>query len=638
MSILEQILNGHPNATYFLTFRTMEKWYHSISHWPPDVPDEYLLKNRLYAPGLKFGGNLTDYASWFCNHVERVRELIQSYPHATLVEIDIEDNAGTAAYMSDLYNIDEGCWGRANVNFDLHGESIKDEQDERDEVKAQGSMPWFIQGKNMIRGKNGVMRSKFQEIDLPGEVLSQLAVADKNSTSTAAIGIAGSSILKRKPLLLGSNETNNETTSQNIQLLPLQKSPSLDDYCNALLAHEKGHWEETLQDTFPSFIQSNPSVRQLLFPKEKEWLKGNAPWYGYATCVRENKMLMYNGIVGHQCGCGVKDFEPSIAEWVYDSTPRLDPIADLGMKSEIGFHSSWTEYYKTSATLRLARKLAASNATLCFSGDSIDYQIYYGMQNNLKRASQLHAMHFPGSPEIVKIMDRLIPVKYSTEPGTVDDWYLTGKRPPDGDGSFVNGTRPPPGGFGSMHSILETKAWFKEYGSGNDKLARIRYFMTYGWSPWNIEFMEDCNIVIMNLGLHYSPDNNHTGRQTRRPLMDDLRATFTYLANFTSSENKNRVAVWRSALPQHFDTIDGHFYGWDNLPTEHTCVDLKKNMTEVKTSSRQVYNFLYDELFASMCQEQIHHHLPSKCSHLEHVCSVDITSTDYPTIFKVSYG
>jgi hypothetical protein len=58
---------------------------------------------------------------------------------------------------------------------------------------------------------------------------------------------------------------------------------------------------------------------------------------------------------------------------------------------------------------------------------------------------------------------------------------------------------------------------------------------------------------------------NHTGKQTRHPLVDDLRATFTYLANFTSA-NENRVAVWRSALLQNFGTEDGHFHGWDNLP------------------------------------------------------------------------
>ena len=31
----------------------------------------------------------------------------------------------------------------------------------------------------------------------------------------------------------------------------------------------------------------------------------------------------------------------------------------------------------------------------------------------------------------------------------------------------------------------------------------IRYYLTYSWSPWNTVFMEDCNILILNLGMHY---------------------------------------------------------------------------------------------------------------------------------------
>lgn len=157
---------------------------------------------------------------------------------------------------------------------------------------------------------------------------------------------------------------------------------------------------------------------------------------------------------------------------------------------------------------------------------------------------------------------------------------------------------------------------------------------THGTILKNVEFMGDCNIVVMNLGLHYLPDGNHTGKQTRRPLVDDLRATFKYLANF-SSANENRVAVWRSALLQNFGAEDGHFHGWDNLPKNHTCVGLKRNLGDLKTPGRQIYNKVYDELFASMCHEHPKY-LPKLCSHLEHVCSVDIMSTEYPTIFKVS--
>jgi len=141
-------------------------------------------------------------------------------------------------------------------------------------------------------------------------------------------------------------------------------------------------------------------------------------------------------------------------------------------KENAGFNPSWTEYYKTSATLCLAQKLANANATLCFAGDSIDFQIYYTMQNNLKSVSQLQAMHHAGNPDLVNVMDREIRVTHSTEPGTMDDWYLTGHHPPDGNKSFVTGDRPPPGSFGSMYSILEMKEWFED-GRLSRKLARI---------------------------------------------------------------------------------------------------------------------------------------------------------------------
>lgn len=334
-----------------------------------------------------------------------------------------------------------------------------------------------------IRGKNGVMRSRYDNSDLPPHILAILAQVERDKTAKQDA---------KENRGLQSNATNDlrekddSPTNQNLPLLPPKAQLSEDDYCNALIAHEQGHWEHTTQNTFLAMLQKNPSTRQLLFPKEKEWMKGNDPWQGYGQCKRENNMLTFNGILGHQCGCGVREFQPSLPEWVFDTANPL--VSSLDEKSQKTMDSSWMliHYYKTSATLRLARKLADANATLCFAGDSIDYQIYYGMQNNLKRVSQLHSVHFSGSSTIVNVMDRQIPAKHTTEPGTMDDWYLTGLRPPDGDGSFVNGTRPPPGGCGSMHSILETKVIFKETtgDTGKSKLALIRYFMTYGWSPW----------------------------------------------------------------------------------------------------------------------------------------------------------
>ena len=35
IELLEEFVHGHSNATFFLTFCSMETLYHNISHWPP---------------------------------------------------------------------------------------------------------------------------------------------------------------------------------------------------------------------------------------------------------------------------------------------------------------------------------------------------------------------------------------------------------------------------------------------------------------------------------------------------------------------------------------------------------------------------------------------------------------------------
>ena len=153
-----------------------------------------------------------------------------------------------------------------------------------------------------------------------------------------------------------------------------------------------------------------------------------------------------------------------------------------------------------------------------------------------------------------------------------------------------------------------------------------------GWSPWNVDSMEDCNVIIMNLGLHYNPLGNHTGRETRHTLMDDMLAAITYLSNFTASKD-NRIAVWRSALPQHFATDDGHFHGGKTL-RNHSCsaIDDKDNYR-----SQQVYNKVYDEAFSKLCQteQQIDETTKQSCDHHMHSCKVKpAAEVDYQTIHK----
>eukprot|EP00581_Thalassiosira_minuscula_P000120 CAMPEP_0183748858 /NCGR_PEP_ID=MMETSP0737-20130205/67990_1 /TAXON_ID=385413 /ORGANISM="Thalassiosira miniscula, Strain CCMP1093" /LENGTH=318 /DNA_ID=CAMNT_0025984599 /DNA_START=10 /DNA_END=966 /DNA_ORIENTATION=- len=127
IEFLEEIIDAYPNGTFFLTFRNMEKWYHSISHWPPKQNPKLNERwSRLRITGSpKNGNNPEDFNYWnywYCNHVRRVRELISRNPSQTLVEVDIED-PGLAYRMNEIFGIREGCWGTRNVNAIIHPDS-----------------------------------------------------------------------------------------------------------------------------------------------------------------------------------------------------------------------------------------------------------------------------------------------------------------------------------------------------------------------------------------------------------------------------------------------------------------------------------------------------------------------------------
>lgn len=645
IELLEEIVEGYPNATYFITFRNIEQWYHSISHWPPPKNDSTLhfyLKDRLLMAnhtGLPtgVGNNILEYAEWWCGHVTRVRNLIAKYPSHNLVEIDIEDPS-TAEYMSDVFDLDANCWGHANVNANLHKELVENSSNETDS-KVKGSMPWFIRGKIYVRGKNGVMRRKRDLPEMPpgmigpfdgrnttllrmvSKQLNVIDIAEQKNKTGEAVKEVDDQVDKQIDAA-----THNSFSSERV---------SLDNNCKTLLSHAQGYWKH---HPYNSTLLNDATMRRLFFPKEKDWIRGRHLSVDFRTCTASKNVLMYNGIVGHQCGCGVRGFQPSLSEWVHDakskrSMPTFSTASLPNATTTTTLPTSWSEYYENSATLRLVRQLANANATLCFAGDSIDYQIFHAMKNNLLRIDQLHNMHHPENLRLLTVRYRDFPINHTTKPGTTDDWYLLGRRPPDGDGSFLNGRRPPAGGHGSMISILETKAYFRDSIDDQNKMARIRYFMTYGWSPWNLEFMESCNVIVMNgMGLHYDNSGDHIGRETRHPLKDDMRAAITYLANFTSAK-ENRISVWRGALPQHFDTADGNFHGWKNLPKDHTCSPLKQNSSGSKHNG-QIYNRVYDEVFESMCQGSGERQ-PS-CYHLTHTCSVNVTETSYQTRYKVS--
>lgn len=141
IDLLEDFVRGYPNATFILTFRSMEKWFHSLSNWGGATPKGHKpisLKLRLQQgnyPGFPTGKgkNVEEFSEWWCWHVNRVRSTIKRY-NGTLVEVDIEDsNAGQ--HMGEMFGINPSCWGRANVNTQIH-------QDLNQTVI--GRLPWLM--------------------------------------------------------------------------------------------------------------------------------------------------------------------------------------------------------------------------------------------------------------------------------------------------------------------------------------------------------------------------------------------------------------------------------------------------------------------------------------------------------------
>jgi len=70
--------------------------------------------------------------------------------------------------------------------------------------------------------------------------------------------------------------------------------------------------------------------------------------------------------------------------------------------------------------------------------------------------------------------------------------------------------------------------------------------------------MEDCDVTIFNIGLHCGAhDDMRSTHYGGIRFSDDINAAITHMTDFASSGD--RIAVWRSVLPRHFNTVNGHW-------------------------------------------------------------------------------
>lgn len=112
---LEEFHKESPNATFLLNTRNVINWYNSLTHWNKFHQRIGNCPNFTGYGGEGPGSSFENISTFFCNHVESVRQFVLTYPSHALVEVDIEDpHAGVL--MSSIFGINETCWGHANVN------------------------------------------------------------------------------------------------------------------------------------------------------------------------------------------------------------------------------------------------------------------------------------------------------------------------------------------------------------------------------------------------------------------------------------------------------------------------------------------------------------------------------------------
>jgi len=154
ITMLDEIHEENPNATFMMNFRPIKDWIRSIKNWGDlkrrmdffQVPglmmtQEHLKqinlfrssynettpkkkKNMLKKAVPKLSPN--ELARWWCGHINHIREYVQEYPSHKLIELDLYDINGTSDTLYDLFQADmhnddnlkpsTSCWGHANTN------------------------------------------------------------------------------------------------------------------------------------------------------------------------------------------------------------------------------------------------------------------------------------------------------------------------------------------------------------------------------------------------------------------------------------------------------------------------------------------------------------------------------------------
>lgn len=122
-TILPEIHNEVPNATFVLIQRNITEWERSVTRWRMSADGKtgpFMRKRmtKLDLPDLPagIGGKDGELGEWFRRHVLRVREFVRKNPSHKLVEVDLEDVLA-GEKMGAVFGTNASCWGHKNKNL-----------------------------------------------------------------------------------------------------------------------------------------------------------------------------------------------------------------------------------------------------------------------------------------------------------------------------------------------------------------------------------------------------------------------------------------------------------------------------------------------------------------------------------------
>ena len=131
ISLLDELHDDYPNATFVLNFRPIQDWLASLSNWhgmrsrlqhmtiPGLILTDAQRQHRHHALHL-LQHNISlgtlrhqeredvaitnqQLARWVCGHVNHLREYVHWYPSHTLLELDLYDTIGTSRVLYDIF-------------------------------------------------------------------------------------------------------------------------------------------------------------------------------------------------------------------------------------------------------------------------------------------------------------------------------------------------------------------------------------------------------------------------------------------------------------------------------------------------------------------------------------------------------